>query len=295
LTTLRSLRATAAQGYRLRWSVPSASVPTGGTLNTTTSLFDPSRTESEGAWDRVESWVLFTSGTNNNQVRQISGFSALGVNALQWTNPLAASVASGDSYQLFLSARPNDWDLAINSALRDMSPERLITAVATAAEPDGTLGTHWMAVPSVVNNTISNFIKVERSVGTLVSDFNYQTLIQDVDYTLVPVTTGSGSDGTLRLEFRYQPTLNTLLRFWYERRVTELSADTDDTAEPAAVILTGARKWMALQEGDEAAYQRWTKEHELAKRDYLAPADVVPLRKPVINVFPGPFNRGMGT
>lgn len=260
MTTLRSLRADVVSGYDLR-GFASSTVASHGS-NSSTLLYDPVRTEPQGEWDRVDTWLLFTNGTNNGLVRRVTGFSASGF-TVTFAPAASATVGSGATYQLFKTFHPTvDGNLAINSALRDMAPERIVQSFATAAETDDS---HTVSIPSAAVNANSEIFRIERSVGTTNSDWEYEELYEGTDYRIDLQATGGARVGTLVLAD--VGASGHVIRFHYRSPLAELSADTDSTDEPQGLIVLGARKYLALQEGDMAGVEKWGREFEAAKRD----------------------------
>lgn len=273
MATFLKLKQDALQGYKPRTLVQ-GTVPTQG--GTTTVFYDNSRQEPQGTWDRVDAYLRLTSGTNNGLERRVTGWSA-GNSSLAFAPAVTASVPSGATYDLYMTFNDSDQGLAVNSALRDMAPERVIQSVATAAE---TQDARFLSVPSAAYNAIAKLTKVERSVGTTNSDYNYEEKVEGYDYRAVP-----NNDGTLRLETGWIQASGHLLRFTYQRPVAELSANTDTTDEPPSLIVLGARKYLALQEGDQVGVERWGREFESAKSDYYKERRSKRLKIPWISVL----------
>lgn len=283
MTQLRQIRSDAAQGYRVRMFA-SGTVPTG--TGSTTTLYDPNRTEPVGDWDRVDTWLLLTSGTNNNGlVRRVTGWSAGSVNTLTFSPAATDAVGSGSTYQMFKTFSPSDWTLAINSGLSEMYPERRVISFATAAEPNGTPtvantnATNWIPVPSAAANVNNRLLWVERSVATTTSDYNYERLFDGADYSLI-----EASGGNLNMQFKYIPVMSYNLRFVYEAPLSSLVNDTDDCAEPEDVIILTARKYIALMEGDQAGVQKWGAEANAAKQRHVEDVPARPIHFPIIGV-----------
>ena len=61
----------------------------------TTSLKDTSLTEADGYWKYA--YVVFTSGANSGEVREVDGFDS-STTTLTWTTPLSTAVSNGDTY-----------------------------------------------------------------------------------------------------------------------------------------------------------------------------------------------------
>lgn len=273
--TFRTLKQDVAQGFK-RHTYVSSSVPTGGS---TTLLLDTNRQEPDRFWslDGANVWVKFIGtaapSLNDGLVRKVTGWSANN-NTITFAPAVTASVASGAAYTLFKGAHPdNDIGQAINETLRATFPERVVSTIATTHEQENVRS---YTVPSAAVNATTKLRRVERSVGTITSDYHFDTLIEGADYRLVD--TGSAT----LIELQYLPTPSMLLRFTGERVASTLSADTDTTDEPPAVILAGARHFLALQEGNTELATYWERKFEDAKRDYLKSRPATPLKVPYI-------------
>lgn len=260
-TTLLSLKQQVARGYRLRL-LTQGTVPTGGN---TTLFLDGNRQEPAGEFDRVDSYVKFTNGlglasVNLYTVRPVTGFST-GNQTITFAPALVASVPSGTTYDIYKNFHPdNDLTQAVNESLRDQFGARVVYSVATTLEPSD--DTRAVSVPSAAGNTVTRLLKVERPVASTNTDWNWSVLMRDSDYHVVD------NNGSLTIELLYPSVASTILRLTGVRADAELSADTDTTEEPAHLIVLGARKFLALQEGDTNAVDRWGRELANAQRDY---------------------------
>jgi hypothetical protein len=258
----------------------------GGSTKTTTGtqifLFDADRQEPKGEWDRVDTYIQFNGGTLDGVVRRITGYSP--ANGLLLAPTLAASIPSGASYALFKTFHPiNSWNRAINETLLDMSPDRMIQSFATTAEsfPSGGVPSMLLQVPSAAVQD-ARLIKIDRSMWTTMSAYDYKELFQGFDYDLVHQDTGSGPMLFMRL--RYTPSDGTNLRFHYERRLPGLTADTDITAEPLDAILYGARYHIAIMENDDKAQAIWQLRFREAVGRFPIDQDARTLDRPRITV-----------
>jgi hypothetical protein len=255
-STLRQIREEVARGLAVR-SYVEGSVPT---LGTTTILPDTARLEPDGEWSDVDAFVYFTSGTLDGTERRVTGFST-GV-SVQFGPALTGAVPSGQQYAIFKTYSPTqDYNIAINDALRELGMRR-VTSIGTTTE---TSDVRNLPVPSVVANTSTELLKVERSVATTASPYDYETLQRGYHYELVR------HDGTAWLELKYAPVTGQVVRFTYSREADMLSADTDSTAEPLILIKALARKYLAAANRDDAGVKRWENEAERIRRDVLAP------------------------
>lgn len=273
--SFRQLKQDVAQGYKRHTFVSSNT----GSNGSTTIMFDTNRQEPDRFWslDGANVWVKFLGNSapslNDGQVRKVTGYS-LGNSSITFAPAVTASVAASCNYHLYKGAHPdNDIGQAINETLRATFPERVVSSIATTHEVEDVRS---YTVPSAVVNATTKLRLVERSVGTIASEYDYRPLIEGSDYELVD--TGSAT----LIQIQYLPTPSLLLRFTGERVVSTLSADTDTTDEPLAVVLAGARHFLALQEGNTELATYWERKFEDAKRDYLKARQPTPLKIPYI-------------
>lgn len=275
MTSFLTLKQDSLRGYKLRQLV------TGTVASyTTTWVQDLSRQEPQGEFDRVDSFLRFTSGPPNGTEVRITGFSA-GNQSLLFA-PSVASINASVNYYIAKSFADADVKLAMNSAMRSTFPERVIESFATAAEVDGA---YTISVPSAASNAIANLVKVDRSVGTANSPYDYQELFQNSDYRI------DEANGTAIMVTAYAGVSGTNLRFHYRRPVNEFANDTDTTDEPAALILAGTKMWLAIQENDPTQIQLFEKQFELAKQDYIKNRSPRDITTPHISVRSSGMNR----
>ena len=276
--SFRVLKEDAVRGYDID-SFATSTVPTQG--GTTTVLVDSARQEAAGTWDRVNAWLKFGTGNpglasvNDSVVRAVTGYSTNG--SLTFQPPLTASVPSGSSYRLFRTFHPdNDAGLAINSTLRENFPERVVNTVATINEQEDIRS---YTVPSAVSNAVTKLVKIERSVGTTSSTYQYRELRDGYDYELVDYS------DTMNLQIQYIPVASTVLRLTGRAVAADLVNDSDTTDEPPTLILLGARHYLALQSGDNERAQFWGQKYSEAKRDYAKSRPPTPLRRPHFRIW----------
>lgn len=246
--TLRAIREQAVRGYKQRWYAEG----TVGTTGTTTILPDTNRQEPAGEWDRVDSWLHLIGGALDGQVRKVTGFTA-GV-SVQVGPALASAIPSGQQYALYKEFDPiNDFNVFINAGLREITAERTITSFATAAEvyPSGGEALYVYNVPSAAANRGTTLIKIDRSVGTTASPYDYTELLEGRDYEIWK------SENVTTIRIKYMPVNGQLLRYHYQHIAADLVNDTDVTDEPLNLILYFARKHIALAEGDNDAFKKW--------------------------------------
>ena len=277
MPTFQTMKQDVLRGYR-QGAYQSSTVPTAG--GTTTILVDSARQEPAGTWDRIDAYVKFGTGqpgvasVNDAQVRLITGYSTNG--SLTFQPPLTASVPSGSSYTLWQTFHPdNDVGLAINTTRRDNFPERIVNTVATTHEQEDVRS---YTVPSAVMNTVTKLVKIERSVGTYSSTYQYRELRDHFDYEVLDYS------GTGNLQIQYLPVASTVLRLTGRAVAADLSADSDSSDEPVNLILFGSRAFLAAQEGDAERLNYWTAKFEAAKRDYVKSRPPTSLRKPHFTV-----------
>lgn len=273
------------QGYRARYLAKGTVASLAGTG--ANAFYDPTRQEPEGEWDRIDSWLKFTSGAASGTIRRVTGYSGPSVSAINYAQTITSGTPTvGDSYALFKTFHPTEVTLAINAARRDSFPERIVQTVATLAEVAPTAGnpTYRYAIPSGAANTVTKLAVVQRSVWTANSPLYWQTLIPTRDYNVLSDPT----DGTLVYVANYTPSDGYLLRFVGEGPPVDLVNDSDTTDEPEHLIILGARMFLALQDGDQTTAQLWRAEYEKAKLDYSKrPPEVRTLAYPKIYIGTG--------
>ena len=267
-TTYLSLKQDALRGYKIRQYVS-------GTVAsyTTTWMQDLARLEPQGEFDRVDSWLRFTSGPANTTEVRVTGFSA-GNQSIVFA-PSVASLNASTGYYIAKTFSDADVKLAMNSAVRDMFQERIVQSFATAAETDGQ---YWMSIPSAAFNAEADLLKIDRSFGTTNSAYDYVQLFDMIDYRI----DDANDVGTLVTS--YAGVSGTNVRFHYRRPLNEFVADTDLTDEPPALILAGTKMWLAIQENDTAQIATFGKLFEMAKVDYSKSRTVKTLSLPRIVV-----------
>lgn len=254
MTTLSTIIQDALRGYHQRQLVT-------GTVASynTTMLQDSARQEPQGEFDRVDSWLYVTSGAASGSEARVMGFSAGNQSVL--FAPSIPSLSATTNYRIAKTFSRADAVLAVNSALRDMNPERIIQSFATAMIAADTLS---ISVPSQASNAIADLIKVDHSWGTTNSPSDWRELVEGPDYEVDLI-----ADGTRTLRLAQTQASGNIFRFHYRRPAAELTADSDTTDEPLSLILAGTRKWLAIQDGDQQAIERFGREFENAKSDYL--------------------------
>lgn len=270
ITTFLSLKQTALQGYRVRQTATG----TTATAGTTTVVPDANRQEPQGDWERVDSYMKFTSGANLGVERRVTGFSS-GI-SLTIAPALSASVGSGTTYQLFKTFPDSDVGLAVNEALRDSFPDRIIESFASAGEVPSA---YSFSVPSAASNALADIVRIDRAVAS--TAFDYMPLFDGADYRIDPSV---GSGATQTYVSAQVGVSGAVVRFHYRRPGAEMVADTDTTDEPVSLILAGARKWLALAEGDTQATERFGREFENAKSDYAKSRSAQKIRVPIFTV-----------
>lgn len=266
--SLLTIKQNALQSYRSRQYVA-------GTVASysTTWMQDPTRQEPIGEFERVDSFVRFTSGAANSSEARVTGWSP-GNSSLVFA-PSVPSLSASTAYYISKTFANSDVNLAVNAALRDMAPERRVQSFATAAEV-GDVQT--LSVPSAAGNTLTEVVRIDRSWGTTNSLSDYREIYEGSDY-LVDLSAGSS---TLRLN--YPAVSGSIVRFHYRRSAAELTADTDATDEPMSLILAGTKKWLAAQDGDDTLFAQYGREFEAAKHDYLRTQPARTIKVPRIGV-----------
>lgn len=274
VTTLRSLREEVARGFGVRTFVE-GSTPT---LGTGSILPDWSRLEPDGEFDGIDAFILFTSGSNDGVVRRVTGFST--GNSLQFGPSLSAAVPSGQSYQVFKTYHPTeDYNVAINDALAELGARRVVRVGTTSEVTDQ----RRLAVPSAIANA-GAIVKIERSVGTTGSPWQYEELFEGYHFRFVRSTPTAG-DVQQWLELMYPPVQDTIIRFTYESEVPRLVADTDATYESAALIKALARKYLDLARGNADGAKVWSEQAALLRAQQPPAEQARTLVVPRIQVY----------
>lgn len=267
--TLLEIKQAALRGYNPR----QFATGTVGSFNTT-MIVDTNRQEPQGEWERVDSWIKFTSGAAIGVERRVTGFSA-GNSAIIFA-PSVPSLSITTTYQIAKTFDDSAMLLNVNSSLRDMAPERIVQSFATAFSVGDSYN---LSVPSQAFNPRTELVKIDRSWGTTNSDWEFRELYSGSDYQMDI----AGGAAALRLAVTYAS--GNIFRFHYRRAATELVVDTDSTDEPMSLILAGTKKWMAIQDGDQEAIAKFGREFEAAKIDYARSRPVKNINTPRIGVY----------
>lgn len=278
--TLLTIKQQALQGYRSRQFVTG----TVASFNTT-SIVDLTRQEPQGEFERVDSFIKFTSGPAIGSESRVMGWSPASSYIL--FAPSVPSLNASTNYQITKTFRDSDVGIAVNSALRDVAPERRIQSFATTNESGGV---QILSVPSAAGNAIADIVRVDRSFGTTNSPYQFREIYNGSDF-MVDIDSGS-----YVLRLNYPAVSGNIVRFHYRRPAAELTNDTDSTDEPMSLILTGTKKWLAAQEGDDALLQKYGREFEAEKRDFLRNQPVRTINTPRMGVigYGGGNGRGNG-
>lgn len=250
--TLQTIKSQALQTYRSRQYVTG----TVASFNTT-MLIDSRRQEPKGEFERVDSFVKFTSGPAIGAEARVMGWSP-GNSSILFA-PSVPSLNASTNYSITKTFTDSDAGIAVNSALRDMAAERRIQSFATAAEV-GDVQT--LSVPSAAGNAISEIVRIDRSFGTTNSLWQFREIYAGSDYYM------DINSGTYTMRINYPAVSGNIVRFHYRRPAAELSVDTDSTDEPMSLILAGTKKWLAEQEGDDTLARKYSSEFEQAKNEY---------------------------
>lgn len=276
--TLLQIKQDSLRGYRSRQFVTG----TVASFNTT-MIRDETRQEPQGEFERVDSFIRFTSSAANGSEARVMGWSP--GNSTILFAPSVPSLNASTNYQITKTFNNADANLAVNSALRDMAAERRIQSFATANE---TGDQQWLSVPSAAGNAISQIVRIDRSWGTTSSPFQFRELYEGSDYQM------DINSGTYTMRLAYPAVSGNLVRFHYRRPAAELSVDTDSTDEPMSLILAGTKKWLAEQEGDDTLAKKYQSEFESAKMDYVKSQPVYTIQVPRMGVSGYPSRRGWG-
>ena len=271
--TYRQLKFDAVSGYRRHTTAVGS---TSSAASTTTAFIDNMRQEPARYWslDGADVWVKFlgttTPSLNDGQVRRITGYSTN--STFVFAPAVTTAPTTGTGYQLFKGPHPDEHvGLAINEALRSSFPERVVSSIATLHEQEDV---RTYSVASAVSSPVVQLKEIRRSVGTINSGYNFQVLRLGFDYELID------NAGATTLQLQYLPTPSLVLTFIGERPATELVADADTSDEPPAVILAGARHYLAIQEGNKELAAFWKQRLEEAKKDFDKPTPTRELKRP---------------
>lgn len=271
--TFRQTKFDVVAGYRRHTTAVGS---TSSAASTTTAFVDTMRQEPARYWslDGADVWVKFlgttTPSLNDGLVRRVTGYSTN--STFVFAPAVTSAPTTGAGYQLFKGPHPDsDVGLAINETIRTTFPQRTQTTVATTNEQDAVRS---YSIPSAVFNTVTKLVQIDRSVGTINSDYNFQTLREGLDYNLLDIN-GAGT-----LQLLYLPVPSLVLTFTGRAIVGDLVNDTDTTDEPQAVILAGARHYLAIQEGNKELADYWLRKLEEAKKDYVKSEPTREMKRP---------------
>lgn len=268
MTTFLTLKQEALGGYAARQRV------TGTVASYTTGYIqDTARQETQGEWDRIYSYIRFTSGPAIGVERAVTGWSA--GNSTVAFLPSVPSLNASTNYQITKTFRDADAALAVNATLRDSFPDRIVQSIASLGE---TVDARAFTVPSAASSAINEVIAVDRAVAS--TNYEYTRLVAGSDY----VWDEDNGVATLR-SLSFAGASGAYLRFHSRKPVAEMSADTDSTDEPANVIVLGARRYLALQEGDGAAVERWGREHQNAKNEHIKNRPAIRIKTPTFGAY----------
>lgn len=268
-TTLLTIKQQALQTYRSRQFVTG----TVASFNTT-MIIDSRRQEPRGEFERVDSFIKFTSGPAIGSESRVMGWSP-GNSSILFA-PSVPSLNASTNYQITKTFLDSDVGIAVNSALRDMAPQRRIQSFATANEVGGI---QTLSVPSAAGNAIAQIVRVDRSWGTTNSLYEFREIYEGADFSV------DINSGTYTLRLNYPAVSGNIVRFHYRRPAAELTVDTDSTDEPMSLILAGTKKWLAAQEGDQELVERYGREFEAEKADYIKSQPVYTTKVPKIGVI----------
>lgn len=274
---LRTLRNATAEGYKNRYGLVSSTTGAGGS---STFVLDTVRLEPEGEWTDVDSWLQFQGGALDGQLRRVTGFSP--ANGLTVAPALSGTPASGATYALYKVFHPDTWRRAINEGLMDMAPDRMIQTYTEITEfvDANNQPSYVVQIPTAASQD-ARIVMIQRQQFDG-SAYQFSEIFENLDYTLYHQDSGAGQLTFARL--RYIPVLNRILRIHYEKRLAQLTADTDVTFEPLDAILYGARAHIAAMEGDKDSSAYWAVRFDLARSKFPIVDDARSIDRPRIIV-----------
>lgn len=191
---------------------------TGGTTST---IIDTNNLQHvDGYWD--ESAVLMTSGSNVDAIRRIQTFTG-STSTLNLYSALGMAVASGVTYEVYRRFSPTDVDLAINRSLNIAAPDfrEKVRAVATATAD--TLQYAFPTGPDMMDRGLLG-IEYQHYTDASQSDWPYTKLSPD-QYEVIQDWNGTYNEKKLQL--RFNPTTNRLIRFVFDGALGNVATGTD--------------------------------------------------------------------
>lgn len=167
-----------------------------------------------------EATVLFTSGANNGSARRVQTYTGSSSTAVLYSNA-PTTIASGVSFELYRRFTPADVKTALNRALAIGAPDfrEKVRAVATATQD-----TLQYALPTSPDLRWLVAIEYQHYTQSGQSDWPYKRLDPSL-YDIIEDFDGSLS--AKKLQLRFNPETNRLIRFIYDAPLGTVSADTD--------------------------------------------------------------------
>ena len=175
----------------------------------------------DGYW--AESWVLGTSGANNDVLRRVSTYTGSSSSLVVYQ--AFASSFSGQNYDLYRRFNPfTDIKNAINRALNIGAPDfrEKRRDVLTA-----TFNTLQYAFPTTLMDKGLVAIEYQWYVNSNQSDWPYQKLSADL-YEVIEQWDSTNGRTKKTLQLKFNPETNKLIRFVYDSPLPNVATSTDN-------------------------------------------------------------------
>lgn len=175
----------------------------------------------DGYW--AESWVLGTSGTNNDALRRVSAYTQASASLVVY-QAFGASF-SGQNFDLYRRFNPfTDIKNAINRALNIGAPDfrEKRRDVVTA-----TMDTLQYAFPTMLMDKGLVAIEYQWYTRSNETDWPYQKLSADL-YDVVESWDPAAGQVSKKLQLKFNPETNKLIRFVYDSPLTNVATSTDN-------------------------------------------------------------------
>lgn len=192
---------------------------TGGSASTVVAAND--LFHADGYWD--DTWVLFTSGTNNDVLRRVQTFTQ-STSTLNLYSSAPASVASGDTFDLYRRFNPmTDIKNAINIAINVGAPDfrEKHRDVATA-----TMNQLQYGFPTMLMDKGLVAVEYQWYVGANQGDWPFQKISPDL-YEVIESWDAVNNRQSKTLQLKFNPETNKLLRFVFDSPLGTVSTSTD--------------------------------------------------------------------
>lgn len=175
----------------------------------------------DGYW--AESWVLGTSGANNDALRRVSTYTQASASLVVYQ--AFGSSFSGQNYDLYRRFNPfTDIKNAINRAINIGAPDfrEKRRDVLTA-----TFNTLQYAFPTMLMDKGLVAIEYQWYVNSTQTDWPYQKLSPDL-YEVIESWDATNGRTAKTLQLKFNPETNKLIRFVYDSPLTNVTTSTDN-------------------------------------------------------------------